>query len=75
MAERRRALMTGGEREILFRMEQWQAKWIDLIEMTLWGRHEDHENIAALTARVEALTAEVKALREGRQGTLFDQVP
>jgi hypothetical protein len=49
--------LTDGEREILFQMQQLQAKWADTVEMCL-------NHMLTLRGRVEELTAEVKELRE-----------
>jgi hypothetical protein len=72
----RREPMTDGEREILFQIQQLQAKWIDTLQMCLSRESSHHQSIKALTQSLKELTQEVQELRQqighNNQGSLFD---
>jgi hypothetical protein len=56
--------MTDGEREILFQMQQMQAKWLDLVHMCINHMGTQRFRIDDLCQNVQDLTKEVQKLRE-----------
>ena len=56
--------MTDGEREILFQMQQMQAKWLDLVHMCINHMGTQRFRIDDLCQNVQDLTKEVQELRE-----------
>ena len=73
----RREPMTNGEREILFQMQQLQAKWVDLVHMCINHMGTQRFRIDELCQNVQDLTKEVQELRQqishNNQGSLFDR--
>jgi hypothetical protein len=73
----RREPMTNGEREILFQMQQLQAKWFDLVHMCINHMGTQRFRIDELSQNVQDLTKEVLELRQQishtKQGSLFDR--
>ena len=59
-----RQSMTDGEREILFQMQQLQAKWLDLVHMCINHMGTQRFRIDDLCQNVQDLTKEVQELRE-----------
>ena len=53
--------MTDGEREILFQIQQLQAKWFDTIEMCSHRESYHRQRIEELTQNVQGLTNEIQA--------------
>ena len=60
----RRQPMTDGEREILFQIQQLQAKWIDTIEMCSHREVRHRQRIEELAKNVRELTQEVQQLKQ-----------
>jgi hypothetical protein len=56
--------MTGGEREILFQIQQLQAKWIDTVQMCLQSEVYRRQRIEELSKDVRELTQEVQELKQ-----------
>jgi hypothetical protein len=56
--------MTDGEREILFQMQQLQAKWIDLVHQCLRHLGDYRKRINELCQKVENLTQEVQEMKQ-----------
>lgn len=56
--------MTDGEREILFQMQQLQAKWVDLVHMCINHSGNLRFRIDELCQNVEDLTKEVQELKQ-----------
>jgi hypothetical protein len=56
--------MTGGEREILFQIQQLQAKWIDTVQMCLQREVYHRQRIEELSKNVRELTQEVQELKQ-----------
>jgi hypothetical protein len=75
--QRRREPLTNGEREILFQIQQLQAKWIDIVQMCLHREVHHRQRIEELAQNVRDLTQQVQELRQqisyGNQGSLFDR--
>jgi hypothetical protein len=60
----RREPMTNGEREILFQMQQLQAKWVDLVHMCINHMGTQRFRIDELCQNVQDLTKEVQELKQ-----------
>jgi hypothetical protein len=56
--------MTNGEREILFQMQQLQAKWVDLVHMCINHMATQSFRIDELCQNVQDLTKEVQELKQ-----------
>jgi hypothetical protein len=56
--------MTDGEREILFQMQQLQAKWMDLVHMCINRMGTQQFRIDKLCQNVQDLTKEVQELKQ-----------
>jgi hypothetical protein len=56
--------ITGGEREILFQIQQLQAKWIDTVQMCLQREASHRQRIEELSKNVRELTQEVQELKQ-----------
>jgi hypothetical protein len=56
--------MTDGEREILFQIQQLQAKWIDTIEMCFHREVYHRQRTEELAQNVRDLTKEVQELKQ-----------
>jgi hypothetical protein len=56
--------MTDGEREILFQMQQLQAKWVDLVHMCINHMGTQRFRIDELCQNVQDLTREVQELKQ-----------
>jgi hypothetical protein len=56
--------MTNGEREILFQMQQLQAKWVDLVHMCIKHMATQSFRIDELCQNVQDLTKEVQELKQ-----------
>jgi hypothetical protein len=56
--------ITDGEREILFQMQQLQAKWMDLVHMCINHRGTQRFRIDELCQNVQDLTKAVQELKQ-----------
>jgi hypothetical protein len=62
--------MTDGEREILFQIQQMQAKWVDTLQMVLYREVNHRQRIEELAQNIRELTEEVQEpkQREAMEG-------